>query len=45
MIAKRIGHSSLAFTADVYGHLLQDGDQDAARRLDGWGAASETPKP
>lgn len=31
-----MGHASAQLTLDVYGHLLQTGGQDAARRLEFW---------
>ncbi len=33
-VSKRIGHKSRAVTADVYGHMLPQQDQDAATKID-----------
>jgi integrase len=33
-IARRVGHSSVAFTYDHYGHLLLEVDKQAAAKLD-----------
>jgi hypothetical protein len=34
-IARRAGHSSVAFTLDRYGHLFPEADTMAATKLDG----------
>jgi integrase len=34
-ISRRIGHSKPSVTLDVYGHLIEGADTDAARALDG----------
>jgi integrase len=33
VVSKRLGHASVAITADTYGHLLPDGDRDAAEAV------------
>jgi YD repeat-containing protein len=33
-IARRAGHTSVAFTYDHYGHLFPETDRDAAAKLD-----------
>lgn len=38
-----MGHASAQTTLDVYGHLLDTGGQDAARRLESWLADCDTP--
>lgn len=38
IVAKWIGHGSRAVTADTYGHLLPEINQDVARRIDAWDA-------
>jgi integrase len=35
VVSARAGHSSLAITADLYGHVLQGADEKAAQALDG----------
>ena len=40
VISRRLGHSSIAITADTYGHLLQGVDESTAARFDA--AMSET---
>jgi integrase len=42
IVSKRIGHGSRAVTADTYGHLLPEGDQEAAARVDAWIADQDT---
>jgi integrase len=34
-ISRRVGHSSVAMTADVYGHLVDGSDAAAARAIEG----------
>jgi len=34
VVSRVLGHSSMAFTADVYGHLTERMTQDAADRMD-----------
>jgi len=34
VISERLGHASVAFTMQTYGHVLEEMDQDAAQKLD-----------
>jgi integrase len=41
IVSKRLGHSTIAITVDLYGHLLRDANRDAATAA----AAMLAPKP
>jgi integrase len=34
-ISRRLGHSGAAMTLDVYGHLVEGADADAAKAMEG----------
>ena len=34
-ISRRLGHSSASITLDVYGHLIEGADADAANAIEG----------
>jgi integrase len=34
IVSKRMGHSSVAITADLYGHVLRESDDSAAAKTD-----------
>jgi hypothetical protein len=45
IVAKWIGHGSRAVTADTYGHLLPEVNQDVAHRIDDWDARHQSRSP
>jgi integrase len=36
VVSKRLGHSKVSFTLDVYGHLIPGGQEPAAQYMDGF---------
>jgi integrase len=43
VVSERLGHSSVAFTLDTYGHLMPGMEEGAAAKLNGlFGAAGRT---
>lgn len=44
VVSKRLGHKNISVTADIYGHLLPEANQDAARRVDAFLARSRKPE-